>query len=116
MELKEFISETFIEIFEGIRKSQEYAKENGGYIAPAHIVSNSGATSIGEVGKRYVRTPALMIDFEVSLTEMESSGNRKSLGVSFSGIGAEIGKNKGGENTSSTKIKFSIPVIYPSQK
>lgn len=112
MELKEFIEETIVQIFEGVQSAQPKAKELGGTVNPfdKDYTDIDGKFIYSEYSdKRF-------IDFEVCLTKSENKEGKASLGVLFGGIGGSLSVKKGTDNSLVNKVKFSIPVFYPVNK
>lgn len=123
MELKDFVKTAISDITDAIAECQKEL-ENGSYIAPT--VSRSTPSKIEtKEGNLFVSN----IDFEVSViasTNESSNGKTKKgievcgsvLGISIKGgIGSKsIGDSCALSNENITKIRFSIPVIYPSVK
>lgn len=123
MELKDFVKTAISDITDAIAECQKEL-ENGSYIAPTVGRSTQGKIETKE-GNLFVSN----IDFEVSViasTNESSNGKTKKgievcgsvLGISIKGgIGSKsIGDSSTLSNENITKIRFSIPVIYPSVK
>lgn len=107
MELKEFITETLVQMMEGVKNAQQRSKEFGGFVNPEDQQKTS--THVGS--SHWVKIQP--VDFEISLTETSSSDSQKGISVNFGGIGGKGGKEKNEQSTSLNKIKFTIPVILP---
>lgn len=114
MELKNFIDETITQLVEGVIMAQNRNSDNGSVVVPAGV-SFSGPNGTYKDGSGY-RIAICEIDFSIMLTETSGSESKVGIGVWFSNIG--IGANgKADENTTSANtIKFSIPIILPTQK
>lgn len=106
MDLQEFISATLTEIYNGVTQARENCPEMA--IAPNR---RSGGVSLGKNADAYPNVD--VVEYEVILTDKELSDKSKGIGVSFGSFGAGYENRKGGENTSSTKLKFSIPIVFP---
>jgi hypothetical protein len=110
MELKEFVEETLVQITEGVKKAQEECKKHGGLINPMIEVPVSNAERFEIAGKYY---PASKVAFRVGLSESDTAGGKRGIGVflgKFS-IGAE--KAKETEIQSITSIEFDVTVVFP---
>jgi len=110
MELKEFVSETLTQIIAGVKKAQD--KNNGDDLINPKIAihGDKGNSIAGEVNNRNVVHD---VQFDVAVTAIDSDSSKAKIGV-VSGIfnaGAE-GKTEN-KNSSVTKIKFTVPIIYP---
>jgi len=93
MELKEFISQTLVEIVEGVQDAKDTAKH--GTIMPQ---SRAGT--------------AQQVHFDVAVTTTSSTtGGGK---VSVMGIGGEIGGQS--EHQAVSRIKFDVPIRFSHAK
>jgi len=110
MELNEFIKEIFINIIDGVKASQEYAIKNNARVAPS---STSSHTTGGNKMNITFGTSTHEVEFEIILGKTVTSKNKVGIGVLLSGIGAGGNNEKGIENIVNSKIKFSIPFVFP---
>ena len=114
MELKEFVKETLTNIITGIYDSQKFMEDNNydGEICPK-ISSDWEKTGyvFSEGGK-----PIQNIDFDVAVTISEKKDTKGKIGIIVSSIGLGAEKNKEKSNGQNSRIKFSIPITYPSIK
>jgi len=117
MDLKEFISETLKQIFDGVTDAQDNVKATGGKISPNVICQNSSnvVTPLMTVpGSKGVT--ANNIDFDVALTTVEASGTGGKAGLSVWGIGAGVEGKSETTNSTVSRVKFSVSVILPVSK
>lgn len=108
MELKEFIRETISQITEGVIESQKEMKEKGfGVVNPPEVINTDyqGRRSHG------ISNPSF-VEFEVSLTNAESSESKSGIGVLLGSINIGTGNKNESKDIALTKVKFSIPIIY----
>lgn len=119
MELKEFIKEVVSDVTNAIKECQEELN-NGAIISPTNHRAEEKVKSI------YGYSKISYIDFEVAVTAVTSIGSngetQKGVEVGGSFLGINVGGKFGGgatnedkrvnENTS--KIRFSIPLAYPT--
>ncbi|WP_294533457.1 hypothetical protein [uncultured Bacteroides sp.] len=123
MELKDFIKGVVFDITNAIKECQNEL-ENGAIISPTNTSANEKVKSKnGDLQISY-------IDFEVSVSassEIGENGKKEGGGiqVSSSAFGFNIGgKTKGKTNEEEykyvnenlSKIRFSIPIVYPTIK
>lgn len=110
MELREFIKGVLLDITNAIKESQEEIN-NGVIISPT--ASKDGEIVATENGNLKISH----IDFEVALTVDSSNGKNKGLGAGITVLSAFVGgkteKEETLKNEMVSKIKFSIPLIYP---
>lgn len=115
MELKDFISSTLTQIAEGVKDSQDKYKDLGGVVNPKGLRQVEGGIPYGKTTP--INGDAFLlcnVQFEVSLTNDNSTSNTGGIGVLFGAISFG-GKSGESENqTSLTKVSFNIPVKLPS--
>ncbi len=114
MELKDFVKETLTNIVTGITESQKFMKENNynGEICP--IISSEWVKSgyvFSEGGK-----PIQSVEFDVAVTISEKKDTKGKIGIIISSIGLGAEKNKEKSSDQNSRIRFSIPITYPSNK
>lgn len=111
MELKEFIKGVIEDVTNAVKESQDNL-DNGAIISPINSKANEIIRSTrGDLKISY-------IDFEVAVTAGTSIGVNGEIGggikvlSSFIGSRIDAGNKETNENVS--KVKFSIPVVYPT--
>lgn len=114
MDLKDFVSETIVQISQGIMEAQEKTKELGAVINPPTKGPADGNlfTTVGNID--YV---VQKIDFDICVS-VESSNSKESKGklgvvTAFVGGKVEKGTEENSANQSVNRIKFSIPCLLP---
>ena len=120
MELKEFIVNVLSDISEGILESQKRNDKSETIISP-HVKEFLSPESkfMGNITMDSLKTivdTVHYIDFEVELANIENTEGKSGIGVMFANIGIGANHTDGKENSSKTKIKFSIPIIYPPKR
>jgi hypothetical protein len=112
MELKEFIEEVLTQITEGTISAQEKLHKKDAIVNPP--LAN------GSTGRRYkignTERAIEEVEFEVALTASSKEGNKKGIGVFFSGLSAGGNNEKEAANIAATKIKFKMQIILPHGK
>lgn len=122
MELKDFIKGVIRDITEAVKECQDELS-NGAIISPTNsAVSEKIKSTNGDLKISY-------IDFEVAVSatsSVEANGETKrGIEVGGAGLGISIAGKFGGKVKSEgnkqidenvSKICFSIPIVYPSQK
>lgn len=122
MKLKDFVAETLKELIGGVEEAQDFAAEKGAMINPPMTLA--GATQIegplyyyqSEDGMYY----AQIIDFDVAIsisndTEGEVNGGIGVISGVFN-VGAKSKASTKDSNNESSRVRFSIPVMFPLQK
>lgn len=111
MDLKTFVSETLLQISEGILEAQKATKTSGTSINPPLYSNPSRGNQINTSNK--VNFIPQYIEFDVLVT-VENSNNAGGKGnIHIAMFGLEAGKNIGSKDSSASRIKFSIPVAWP---
>lgn len=108
MDLKTFIAESLSQISDGIREAQKNC--TGAIISPRVVYNENGTPRIDDRPKFYAPQ---MVEFDVAVTVTEADGDKGGgkIGVSFLNIGGEISSSS--ENSSTSRIRFEIPVVWP---
>ncbi|MEF9923028.1 MAG: trypco2 family protein [Muribaculaceae bacterium] len=110
MELKEFIKNILSDVTNAIKESQDEIN-NGAIISPTTSISTGNAKT--EDGNFKISE----IEFEVAITVDSSNDNISGIGggitVMSINIGGKSEKEEKTRNENVSKIKFSIPVIFP---
>lgn len=111
MELKTFVTQSIIQISEGIKDAQN--AETGAIVAPRINFTDKGKPRLA--GGMITFAPQ-MISFDVAVYVVESDNDKAGgkIGVSFLGVGRETSSTK--ENSSISHIRFEIPVVWPEGK
>ncbi|WP_336704449.1 hypothetical protein [Chryseobacterium indologenes] len=111
MELKTFISDVLNDVAEGISNSKEKYKELGGFVSP-EFKSPTGIKRSLEVYNDHYKEIST-IEFEINLTNEEKAGNASGIGVMLGSINLGAKKDSNSSENIATRIKFSVPVIFP---
>ena len=105
MELKNFIKGTLTEIVEAVKESQITIKGTGAVINPPQY----------EIKERTkTGAPIFEIEFDIGVTVSDSSGAKGGIGIFMAGLGVGTKAELNESNVSQNRIKFRIPVAYPT--
>jgi len=112
MKLDKYVEETIKQIITGISAAKEFGDQNGAKVNPASATFNhQNATNIfcSNTG-----VPIQKIDFDivVSVSEGNSSTDSPEITVGSSTISGNTQTSET-TNSSTNRIKFSIPVLLP---
>ncbi len=119
MELKEFVSQSIVEIIEGITNAQSRISNDDTQIVPnvqrLFTQSNTGGSNLA-LGWDDKGNLIHTIEFDVAVTATEGSESKSGIGVvtGVFGLGAQ-GKTTD-TNQSISHLKFRIPISFPRQK
>ena len=115
MDLKEFVAQTIIEVIDGVQMAQEHVKETNAKVSPQ-------LTNITTPKDRYIfdyksetRYAVNNIEFDVAVTTFEGDELKASIGVLTGIFGAGAQGRTEASNTAMNRIKFSVPVVFPTQ-
>ncbi len=123
MDLKEFVKESIVQIITGIEEANLELKESEAMVNPVYVQMHSReAQGYGRTVKRDADRPdpdsrlLQKVDFDVALSV--EAGQQGSAGAKLSiasiGIGAEAKTES--SNRSESRIKFSVPIVFPGFK
>ncbi|MBI1424058.1 MAG: hypothetical protein GC149_11370 [Gammaproteobacteria bacterium] len=111
MDLKEFISETMIQIISGVVEAQEQAKNIGGTVSPRLTAGSEFGAQHGFL--RSEGGAAQIVQFDVALTAKEGSGTKGGIGIVSGIVSLGTSGQSQEENASVSRVKFSVPLILP---
>lgn len=123
MDLKDFVKESIVQISKGIEEANTELADSEAMVNPVYVQMHS--TDAQGYGRTKERDPQFnnadskllqKVDFDVAVTV--EAGQQGSAGAKLSiasiGIGAD-GKTES-SNRSESRIKFTIPVVFPGFK
>ncbi|WP_127559261.1 trypco2 family protein [Saccharospirillum alexandrii] len=118
MDLKDFVKESLVQISNGISEANEELADCGALINPLHITTHTdGSQSYGRTGQpRNIHTDSRVVEkveFDVAVLAEKGEAANARLKLSVASIG--FGGGAGTETTdrSESRIKFTIPVVFP---
>ena len=112
MELKEFISETLLNISEGVRDAQKSERGKGSKFAPFSFQVNQGDGFQDVPVPHTNRLHNVEFDLAVTVNDSATAGGKISvLGI----LGAGVEARKDASQTTATRIKFTIPMSLSGQ-
>jgi hypothetical protein len=101
MELKLFVTETIKEIIEGVVGAQKQVIPQLNHSSDGFVQIGSGSLS--------------NIEFDISVTSSETDGSENKAGVFIKVLDIGHKNMSTNNNTSTNRIKFSVPVSFPTQ-
>jgi hypothetical protein len=114
MELKDFVSTTIKQILDGVIAAQEYGSGKSARVNPRNLPVRNNE---GEITSTIYRSDVEHnIEFDVVVTTTEGSQTKSGLGVFVGSVGLGAQGQSSVDNQSVSRIKFSIPVVFPSEK
>jgi hypothetical protein len=111
MQLKEFITETFKEIVDGVVAAQEYSGAKGARVNP------SGLTCRLDQGlmlyDKKTGDIATLIEFDVAVTTAEGTATKGGVGVFVGPVALGSQGQSDAAKSSNSRIRFSVPMHLP---
>lgn len=118
MNLKDFVKETIVEICQAITEANNELKGSGAIVNPPNIAVNSdksqayGRTTYDKA--RDLRSRVVdKVEFDVSVVAEAGENTNAGIKISIASIGLNAGGNSTATDKSESRIKFSIPVVFP---
>jgi hypothetical protein len=111
MELRDFVSETLVQIAEGVASAQERSSAIGAHINPKLTGSATFAVQHGFLSS--AAGAAQIVGFDVALTVTEGKGTKGGIGIVAGAITLGSSGHSSAENSSVSRVKFSVPLILP---
>lgn len=113
MKLEEFVTEAINEIISGISNSQTFAKTKNAIVNPS-LKKTKKTLSTGEK-ETIKRPPGHIVEFDIAVTTTQGKGTQGGLGVFVGSIGAGTKGHSESSNSTVSRIKFTVPVVFPIQ-
>ncbi|HEX7044483.1 MAG TPA: hypothetical protein VF203_07700 [Burkholderiales bacterium] len=117
MELKDFIKTTLVEIVRGIEEADSELEGSSARVNPPNMMGTSGHMIVVPQPEDGPLSPFVeKIEFDVAVFAKEGNQTQGGLGIMVGSIGIG-GKSKAeGTSGSESRIKFSVPVMFPQSK
>lgn len=111
MDLKQFITETLVQISDGIEAAQKQLKESG---SEARINTNMTVIEGGHIVTGGRRRAVEFVEFDVAVLANEGTETKGGIGITVASL---LKLDMGGKSTESagreSRIKFKVPMSYP---
>jgi hypothetical protein len=119
MELKEFITESLVQIADGISEANLKLKDSDACINPNAVqVYSTNAKAYGRVHKDFeAGLPIVeLVDFDVSVQAEAGTQTGGGVKITIATIGLGIDGKNTDSHSSDSRIRFKIPMVYPQEK
>lgn len=113
MNLQEFIKTALGEIVAGVAEARIEAKKHGGNVGSICVYGNLKEAKIITDGKD---RPVSNVEFNIALAEASSKDTKGGIGVFLGTVGLGSQGASHGEASSQSRIKFSVPIVFPSDE
>lgn len=112
MQLQQFVGETIKAVLEGVRSAQEHAKTIQAKVVPetSHHFGNQSIITDRNNGAIVDK-----LEFDVAVTATEATSSEAKAGVSVWGVGVGAKGQENAKNETVSRVKFSVPIVYPQQ-
>lgn len=116
MELKDFVRESLVQISTGISEASEALKDTDAHINPKNVYVNAdNRQNYGRLMRDKTYYPVVeLVEFDVVVHASEGTETNGRIGVSIGSIGFGAGGKSQELNKSESRIKFKVPVTFPS--
>jgi len=114
MDLKDFVSETLIQIANGVKQAQEQTEQIGARVNPKLTGAANNAAQHGFLPAE--QAPAQIVQFDVALTVKEGSGIKGGIGIFAGAVSLGSSGQSSAENSSVSRVKFCVPLSLPELK
>ena len=114
MDLKEFVSETIVQIVSGVVDAQQKTTELGAKVSPKLTGGANYGVQHGFLAAEGGATQ--VVQFDVALTAKEGTGTKGGIGIVAGIVSLGSSGQSNEENASVSRVKFSVPVTLPNVK
>lgn len=116
MNLKEFVSKSLEEIVSGVHDAGNRARGYGARVNPKGyegVGENAKGVYTDENGDYHA---VEYVDFDIAVVAEESSGKQGGGEIKVFSVGLGGGASAGSVNRSESRLKFRVPVLFPTSK
>ncbi|HKM56730.1 MAG TPA: hypothetical protein VJY33_25220 [Isosphaeraceae bacterium] len=116
MDLQQFVEETLVQIAHGIMAANKALEDTGAIVSPEKLMlvppnraaDRNATTKPGN-------PPVHRVEFDVAVIALSSSATSGGAGVKLAVLDLGTKGESGRKDTSESRIKFSIPMIFPTK-
>jgi len=118
MELKEFVQQSLVQIARGIEEASKELKETNAHINPKNVYVNADTRqNYGRLVKGKDYNPVVeLVEFDVAVHASEGTEKSGEIGISVGSIGIGGGGKTQETSKSESRLKFRIPVVFPTSE
>lgn len=109
MILKEFIKNALIEIVNGVSEAAKEVKGNNGKVGS---VKHFGSSKTG-LFLDSADNPIVNVEFDIALAESKELGGGGGISVFLGVVNLNGNGASKGESSTHSRLKFSVPVVFP---
>lgn len=114
--LKDFVRETLVQIAEGVGEAKENLKATGFEFLHLFLQSAPGSPTLGLADAASRRSYVFHIDFDIAVTTEDTSSAEGGAGFNISIVRAGGDLASSSSTTNASRVKFTVPIVYPASK
>lgn len=117
MELKDFVQESLVHIARGIEAASVALQDTNAHINPKNVYVNSDARqNYGRLDTTKDFNPVVeLVEFDVAVHAEKGTESKDTIAISVGSVDlGEGGRKLQESNRSESRIKFKIPVVFPT--
>ena len=111
MNLKDFVKDTLVQIVDGTIEAREDLIKKNADVNP--IGGNFDQASLGGKQWSFEKGITEMVNFDVALTQEDTTGTKGGIGVFLGGVGLGTQGKTEALTSSLSRIQFRIPILLP---
>lgn len=117
MKLDEFVFESIKQVIDGIDNAREYAETKGAKISGEHLNFIGAKNGGGIVYMNHDNSEIIeKIDFDIAVSAKEGDKVKGGVGLFVGAVGIGTQGQIENENSSMSRIKFSVPLHLPKKR
>ena len=118
MDLKDFVKESLVQISYGINDANSELSGTGAIITPLNVIVNSeNSQAYGRTGQPHSPHENSRVvergEFDVAVAAEQGEQTNGGIKLAIATIGLGVGGQSDKSNRSESRIKFTIPVVFP---
>lgn len=118
MDLKDFVKESLVQISYGINDANSELSGTGAIINPLNVIVNSeNSQAYGRTGQPHSphenSRVVERVEFDVAVAAEQGEQTNGGIKLAIATIGLGVGGQSDKSNRSESRIKFTIPVVFP---
>lgn len=106
MDIEAFVATSLEQIVKGVKRAQAAVSESGAKI-------NSKANKMSELRDYQSGFQMQQVEFDLAVTATESSKSGGGIKAGVAILSANFGGGSDSQNSSVTRIKFTVPLVLP---
>lgn len=112
MQLDHFLSETIVQIVNGLKDADQKVAGTGAMVNPPDVVGEFFAyDQQGDWRPRVER-----VEFDIVVSASKNSETKGGIGVQVGVVGLGSAGKSNDEHSSESRVKFTIPILFPLSK